>query len=413
MKQIVYCWLAVVISIAAKAQVKTTITIGSLDSVYSTILHEQRKVWVSMPDTTSPDGIFYPQRYPVVYLLDGDENHFAQVAIMLRQLGGGSGNLGFPQMILVGIPNTDRTRDLSPTHIVSSPALDSFSAAQSGGGESFMAFVKNELMPHIDSIYPTAPYRVLIGHSLGGLMAVYAMVKYPELFNAYLAIDPSMWWDNQVILKNFINAPRSNYQEKSLFLAIANTMQKGMDTLQVQQDTAFNSLHIRSILQLAHYIKANPQSQLRFGFKYYADYGHDGVELLSEYDGLQALFTFYGYNFSYSEFFSPKYKGDTLLAAHYKTISRQMGYNVTPPEQFVSAIAHQLTDMKQFDRAYYFLQLNANNYPKSAHACADIGWFYSAKGDKQSAIKYYKKALALGADAGVQEQLGTLEKINN
>jgi len=90
-----------------------------------------------------------------------------------------------------------------------------------------------------------------------------------------------------------------------------------------------------------------------------------------------------------------------------------MGYTVSPPEQFISVVCHQLTDMKQFNRAYYFLQMNVNNYPKSAHAYADIGWFYNGKGDRQNAIKYYKKALALDADAGLQQQLDMLEKANN
>lgn len=410
MKLLVYS-LLVFICLQCNAQSSNAITIGNADSIYSNILHEKRKVWVSMPDTTSPDGIFYPQRYPVVYLLDGDENHFAQVALMLRQFGGGGGNLGFPQMILVGIPNTDRTRDLSPTHVASSPALDSYSAEHSGGGENFLSFIEKELMPHIDSTYSTAPYRVLVGHSLGGLMAVYSMINHSKLFNAYLAIDPSMWWDNQAILKQFISAlPGNNFEGKSLFIAIANTMQQGMDTAQVQHDTAFNSLHIRSILQLAHTIKAGTQSNLQFGYKYYGDYGHDGVELLGEYDGLQALFAFYNYSFDYGAFFNPSYNGDTLLAEHYKLLSKRMGYTVSPPEQFISALAHQLTDMKQFDRAYYFLQMNINNYPNSAISYSNMGHYYVEKADKQKAIALYKTSLSLRHDADVQNALTKLEQ---
>jgi len=409
MKLLVYS-LLIFICLQGNAQSSNTITIGNAASIYSNILHEKRKVWVSMPDTTSPDGIFYPQRYPVVYLLDADETHFAQVAVMLRKLGGGSGNLSFPQMILVGIPNTDRTRDLSPTHVASSPALDSFSAAHSGGGENFLAFIEKELIPHIDAAYPAAPYRVLIGHSLGGLMAVYAMVNHPNLFNGYLAIDPSLWWDNQAILKQAENALSNIAENKSLFIAIANTMQQGMDTAQVQHDTAFNSLHIRSILQLVHTIKPGTQSKLQFGYKYYGDYGHDGVELLGEYDGLQALFAFYGYAFPYGEFFNPQYKGDTLLAAHYKSVSKRMGYTVTPPEQFISAVAHQLIDMKQFERAYYFLQMNINNYPNSAISYSNMGHYYVEKADKQKAIAFYKKSLSLRHDADVQNALTKLEQ---
>ena len=412
MKPIIHC-LLLFISIQAVAQNGNIITIGNADSVYSNILHEKRKLWVSMPDTTSPDGRFYPQRYPVVYLLDGDANNFATVAVLLRQMGGGSGNTGFPAMILVGIPNTNRNRDLTPTQGNVSPATDSMSAAQSGGGENFISFIEKELIPHIDSSYPTAPFRVIIGHSLGGLMVVHMLINHTGLFNAYLASDPSMWWSNQALLKQAKLALRKNmFTGRLLYVAMANTMQKGMDTARVKADTNFNSLHIRSIMQLEHYLNANKQNGLHFGWKYYPDYDHGGVELPSELDGLPAMFKFYSYNFPYGEFFNPAYRGDTLLAAHYAAVSRQMGYTVSPPEQLVSVVCHQLTDMKQFNRAVYFLQMNIDNYPKSAHAYADMGRFYEIKGHKQKAIEYYKKSLTLDDNADVKQKLGELGQVN-
>jgi len=409
MRPMIFCILFFT-CVTVSAQ-KNSITVGNADSVYSNILHEKRKVWVSMPDTTSPDGIFYPQRYPVVYLLDGDENSFASVAIMLRQMGGGSGNTGFPQMILVGIPNTDRTRDLTPFRGGASPAMDSMSASQSGGGEKFISFIQKELMPHIDSSYPTAPYSVLMGHSFGGLTAMYILLNHTKLFNAYLASDPSMWWANQQLLKQAKTALHDkNFAGRSLFLAMANTMQKGMDTIQVKQDSDFTSLHIRSIMQLGHYLNANKQNGLAFTWKYYPDYNHGTVSMVDQRDALQALFAFYSYNLPFGEFFNPAYKGDTLLAAHYKNISRQMGYTVSPPEQLLSALAHQLTDMKQFDRAYYYLNLNVTNYPKSFNAWGRMGDLYVAKGDKQKAIEYYSKALTLKDDTEIRAKLNALKE---
>ncbi|HEX3386461.1 MAG TPA: alpha/beta hydrolase-fold protein, partial [Mucilaginibacter sp.] len=89
-------------------------------------------------------------------------------------------------------PNTNRMRDLTPTNVPPDKS--------SGGGEKFTDFIKTELMPHIDSIYPTASYKMLIGHSLGGLMAINTLINHPEMFNAYVAIDPSMWWDDRKLL---------------------------------------------------------------------------------------------------------------------------------------------------------------------------------------------------------------------
>ena len=386
------------------------IIMGTLDSVYSNILHEKRKVWVHMPDTTSPDGIFYKQRYPVVYLLDGDAASVAIAGSLLDQMGGGGGNLSFPQMILVGIPNTNRNRDLTPTHVSSTPALDSFSAAQTGGGENFIAFMEKELIPHIDSAYPTAPYRVLIGHSFGGLTAINILIHHTNLFNAYIASEPSMWWDNQMVLKQAKQAlQQQNFSGRCLYLAMANTMDKGLDTVTVKRDTNFNSLHIRSIMQLGHYLNADKQNGLSFNWKYYPDYSHGNVLLFSEYDGLPSLFSFYGYNFPYGEFFKPDYNGDTLLAAHYKELSRQMGYTLSPPEQMVCVLAHALTDQKQYSRALYFLNLNINSYPKSFNAYAQMGDFYVATGDKQKAAVYYNQALALRNEPSIKTKLDKLK----
>ena len=168
-----------------QAQTGSQIIIGKSDSVYSKILHENRKIWVHVPNNDSPDGVFVPEHYPVVYLLDGWEQNFSVLTSMIELLSGGGGNLAFPKMIVVGIPNTNRTRDLTPTHVAALPMMDSAEASTSGGGEQFISFMQKELIPHIDSLYPTAPYRIFIGHSLGGLMTLYTVIHYTNLFNAY------------------------------------------------------------------------------------------------------------------------------------------------------------------------------------------------------------------------------------
>src|SRR6185312_5879135 len=110
------------------------IVLGTTDSVNSKILNEKRKIWVHVP-AGDPNGIFVQQRYPVVYLLDGDD-HFASVAGMIQKL---SGVTVCPDMIVVGIPNTDRTRDLTPTAIPDGPADKSGGPQKmaGGGGEKF------------------------------------------------------------------------------------------------------------------------------------------------------------------------------------------------------------------------------------------------------------------------------------
>src|SRR5215203_6381813 len=149
MKNIILFILLLIVSLGSHAQTDNKIVIGKIDSVYSSILKEQRKVWVYLPNMK--EGTQNPgQRYPVVYLLDG-EGHFESVVGMIQQLSQVNGNTIVPEMIVVGIPNTDRTRDLTPTHIESDlPMMDSGSSKTTGGGENFTAFMEKELMPHID-----------------------------------------------------------------------------------------------------------------------------------------------------------------------------------------------------------------------------------------------------------------------
>src|SRR5437764_592501 len=158
---------SLILTFAAEAQKDNKIVIGKIDSVYSKILNEQRKVWIYTPGMTSDDHD-PTRRYPVLYLLDGDA-HFTSVVGVVQQLSQANGNTVFPEMIIVGIPNTDRTRDLTPTHIISDPPMmDSTFSKTYVGGENFVAFMEKELMTHIDSLYPTAHYRILIGHPFDG-----------------------------------------------------------------------------------------------------------------------------------------------------------------------------------------------------------------------------------------------------
>ena len=86
-----------------------------------------------------------------------------------------------PEMIVVGIQNTNRTRDMTPTKTES---------ANSGGGENFMKFIETEVMPMVEKNYRTQPFKIFAGHSLGGLTVIYSFVSRPDLFNAYIAASP-------------------------------------------------------------------------------------------------------------------------------------------------------------------------------------------------------------------------------
>src|SRR5689334_2705377 len=114
MKYSIVSILLIVLFYRSIGQIDNKIVIGKIDSIQSRILNEERKIWIYIPDGASVEDL-EKQRYPVVYLLDG-EAHFASVVGMIQQLSEVNNNMVCPKMIIVGIPNIDRTKDLTPTH---------------------------------------------------------------------------------------------------------------------------------------------------------------------------------------------------------------------------------------------------------------------------------------------------------
>ncbi len=410
MKRPVFVGILLAFYFHANAQTNNKIVLGTIDSVYSNTLHEQRKIWVYVPEEDN-SGTFLKQKYPVVYLLDGDA-HFYSVVGLIQQLSSVNGNTICPKMIVVGIPNTDRTRDLTPTHVdVDPPYMDSAGSKSSGGGEHFISFIEKELVPHIDSLYPTTPYKMLIGHSFGGLTVINTLIHHAHLFNSYVAIDPSMWWDKQKLLKEAKqDLAAKKYDGISLFLGIANTMEKGMDTLHVKKDTSSMTRHIRSILALSSYLNSNKKNGLKFNYKYYKDDNHGSVPLITEYDAMHFIFDFYNFQLNFKDFFDGKLELDHALSEHYKKVSEHMGYTINPPEDFVNSMGYLAIQQKHFDKAEALFKMNVANYPESFNTYDSMGDLYQAKGDIEKAAENYKKALSIKGAPDTKQKLEKLLK---
>jgi len=381
------------------------IVVGKIDSIKSNILGEERKIWVYVPDAASDPK----KRFPVVYLLDGDA-HFTGVVGMIKHLGGSSTG---PDMIVVGIPNTDRTRDLTPTKSILMPGgTPDQNLKTSGGGEKFESFIAKELIPHIDSVYPVAPYKMLIGHSLGGLTVMNIIVHHPDMFNSYIAIDPSMWWDKQKLLNQARDVfEQQKYNGKSLYLGIANTIPGAMDTLQVRLDTTGETEHIRSILALKDILQRNKANGLNFAYGYYKNDDHGSVPLITEYDGLRFLFSFYKMpNKIQGELLDKNSKANPVadISAHYIDISKRMGYAILPPENMIAEFAYYLLQT-QPKKSLTLFQLNIKNYPKSENAYESMGDYYAKQKDKAKAIEYYNKALSIKDNPETKKKLDKLQ----
>src|SRR5262249_1588492 len=104
-------------------------------------------------------------------------------------------------------------------------------ATTAGGADAFLAFLDQELVPYVDRTYRTAPMRVLVGHSLGGLFALHALAKRPELFTGYVAMEPSVWWNDHQVLEQ-VRATLRQPAARRVRLMMVNTQKIDADTTQ-------------------------------------------------------------------------------------------------------------------------------------------------------------------------------------
>jgi predicted alpha/beta superfamily hydrolase len=397
--KVVFCFfLFLLTSVCVHAQENSPFTTGFEETIPSKILSQQRKIWIHIPNSNGGNKIKNKGKYAVIYLLDGSDNFNTVVSITEHMEESGL----CPPVIVVGIVHADRLSELTLGTDKELPNVI-------GNGDKFMSFVEKELIPYVDTNYPTTTYKTLIGHSLGGLTVVNTFLHHPNLFNAYVSLDASLWWNNKKFVEEAKTIlPTQNYQGKTLFMAMANRLERGMDTLRVQTDTSSSTDLIRSNLEFIKILNANKRNQLCYSYKFYKDDDHPSVRLIGEYDALRFIFGFYKLKIYDSELRNPNFKIDSVLIAHYKKVSENMGYLVTPDETQVNNLGYQMLAKKQYEKAENLFKLNIANNPNSGNCYDSIGDLYLAVGNKTKAIESFKKALTL---AEIPDSKAKLEKL--
>lgn len=357
------------------------VNIGKKYLIHSKVLKEERRYWVYLPH--SYDAGNKKKGYPVLYLLDGDA-HFQSASGVVQFMSSGiNGNCQIPEMIVVAIPNTDRTRDLTPTH--SNLGISGNEEAflkSSGGGDAFLKFLRDELFPQIDSKFHTISSRILVGHSFGGLLAIHALLVEPEMFHGYIAIDPSLWWDNELLTQHAEKKIGTIRQlRKSLYISSANTP-KILNS---------NPTKMRkTIRKFVNTLDAARTKNFRLGFQYFDAEDHGSVPLLSLYHGLLFLF---------EAFKQAGVESLPAMETRLRRLSKRWGGNVGPGEGYVNNMGYMmLYRVKDMKKAIAFFEYNISNFPNSANAFDSLGEAYMIKGEKTQAIKNYKKSLKLDSN---------------
>jgi len=211
----------------------TPLVIGETFTIDSKILSETRRINVYLPPgyAESPAA-----RLPVLYMPDGGiAEDFLHVAGLVQV---SVGNATMRPFVLVGIENTQRRRDMTgPTENEDDKKI----APRVGGSGAFRKFIRDELMPQVKARYRTTDETAIVGESLAGLFVMETFLLEPDLFDTYIAFDPSLWWNNQKLVNDAGERLRTlSKRKKTLYVAtsgdsgLANTTQRLAEVLSKQ-----------------------------------------------------------------------------------------------------------------------------------------------------------------------------------
>jgi len=344
------------------------LVIGERFQIESKALAETRTYVIHTP-ASYKDG---KDAYSVLVLQDA-EGHFAHTTSAVDLL---SANGRIPPMIVVGINNTDRTRDMTP----SKPTMGFGGApfvGSAGGADKFLSFIADELLPTIDRNYRTRPYRLLIGHSLGGLFAVYALMNRPEVFNGYIIMSPSLWWDDEALVK-----------AAQPYFAAHKNMRADLYMTMGSEGEAM----LGGAWKLSAVLEESKLPDLRWQFKRYLEEDHGTTAYISTYEGLQAIFR--GYRITdpmtlYEEGGLPAFE------RHYAEVSKRLGYTVPVPMQVYGGVVWDLSNRGRIAEAREVSEKMVALYPKNTMVLSLLAQVAAIQKDDARAIGYLTQVLQL------------------
>jgi predicted alpha/beta superfamily hydrolase len=358
-----------VIAAAASAQPPTG-TVKRL-TIKSAVLGEERVVLVRTPAGYETNKL----SYPVLYMTDGDAHmgHTASSIEFLVQNG------RIPDLIVVGVTNTDRTRDLTPAKSADKNPAGELRWPTSGGADNFLKFFETELIPEIEKTYRVQPYRIFAGHSLGGLFAIHAMISKPGLFNSYIAVSPSLQWADNEALKRAEEFLKNQKEAKmTLFASIGNEPGAIGDDFDKLKDALAKSS-----------IKGFEWQAERM-----ADEDHGSVVLRSHYFGLRKVYQ--GWQ-PLQDLNSGVILGGLKGAdAHYAKLSEKFGYKIPVPENIINQMGYQYLFDNKPEEAIAVFKANVERYPGSANPYDSLAEAYERGGRIDLAEPLYDKARVLG-----------------
>ncbi|OGU55183.1 MAG: hypothetical protein A2V66_00505 [Ignavibacteria bacterium RBG_13_36_8] len=336
------------------------IAIGKSFQLKSKIFNEERTILVYLPE----DYENSENKYPVLYLLDGYD-HFHYVSGMVLSL---SRSRKIPRMIVVGIQNPHRNRDFTPRPIKDLPG--------SGSAEKFLQFAEEELFTFIDKNYRTEPCRILMGHSLCGMFALYTLFTDPELFNGLIAVSPAVWLDDKYVLE-YAKQKLDDGIELNNFLYFTIGGNESKDSIKAAEE--FKNL-------LTQY---SPEG-LDWEFQLIKDEGHFTVVPPSIFKGLKYIF---------SRLNTPdEIQNGELdeIIEYFEQLTKKFRYEIKPPEELLNRTGYRYLNAGNIYDAIDTFNKSIELYPNSANAYNSLGEAYETNNQLELAKEFYEKAYQIG-----------------
>ena len=374
MKQISILIFAITLNLNAYSQ-SESIVFGQKYSIVSNILNEQIQVAVLTPENYHTSN----EKCQVLYILDSEWNfHF--VSSLVAKLAS-SGKI--PKMIVIGITNNNRSKDLTP------PGIND-NKNRFGGGELFLKFLTEELQPWVDDNFRTHPFRILAGHSFGGLFTIYSIMKSPGAFQSYIALSPSLGRNDEQqvrIAEDFFKS--DNILPKNLYIAVGNeggltyySTKKLINILNTEVDNNFR--YKFEELEKENHVSITTQGFIN-GIKFlYEDFNPESVE------GLDDIF---------------------LIEEHFQLLSKRFGYEMKIPEEYYQKFVKEQIAERELDYALFILGKYQKDYSDSIDLISYYADVNLLKGNFEDAKAYYLKLKQLGVDNEHIENI--LDEIKN
>lgn len=385
--------LLLILPASASAEDRPRFVIGEQHSLRSKILGEQRTFWIAVPESYESSRRY--REYPVLYAFDGSL-FFHSFTGVVRQLSSDATPL-IPEMIVVGIDSSQRVRDSTPTSSRVGPnGRESDDWAESGGGEPFQRFLEEELIPYVDQHFATNDYRLLAGYSLTGLPVLYNLFTRPQVFDAHIVMDASIWWDDDMILdlaRQAIDRPKFDGDQ----LFITTTSQRyPAPYITVEPGGR----------ELAALLSAQPVAGLRVFHQERNRETHHNLGAISLYEALIAIFE--GHMMTLEEL----YLHPDQIEGRFARLSERLGHAIRPPEGVIDYFGYSfMRDLpdQEMGKALSFFELNARSYPRSPNAWASLGEAYAESGKTDLARRAFARSLELRPGYGKAERgLGIL-----